>query len=135
MEFKAFEEVNYDVRYLKVSAGVRYWGDARVNGIDDEQGDLIPCRVGDNWCPLIDVDHGVITNWTQGVVADIHYKVCDVGVYTLQGEGYNTIKKMDGYVPNIMCPEPDGFGDYIIMKVEEDGTIQNWKKDLSDWNN
>lgn len=29
---------------LKVEAGVRYWEDATVNGIEDVDGALIPCK-------------------------------------------------------------------------------------------
>lgn len=25
-----------------------------------------------------------------------------------------------------MCPEEPGYGDYIIMKIDEDGKIENW---------
>jgi hypothetical protein len=39
----------------------------------------------------------------------------------------------DGYVPEIMCPEGNGYGDYIIMKVNENGYIANWDADLSDF--
>ena len=32
------KEVEYDVRYLQVDAGVRYWDDAEVDGNIDEEG-------------------------------------------------------------------------------------------------
>ena len=70
----------YEVKYLKVRAGVRYWEDTTVNGEVDEEGLLIPLRTGGSWTPLIDIDRGVIIDWPQGVVADINYKVCDDGI-------------------------------------------------------
>ena len=33
----------------------------------------------------------------------------------------------------MMCPEKGGNGDYVIMNVGADGTIANWKTDLSDF--
>ena len=73
----------YNVKTLLVSANVRYWEDSYVNGVKDEEGTLIPCREGDSWKPEIDVDTGQIMNWEKGKTADIHYKVCDAGIYTL----------------------------------------------------
>lgn len=29
-----------------------------------------------------------------------------------------------------MCPADEGYGDYIIMNIDEDGIIQGWRKDL-----
>jgi hypothetical protein len=135
MKIKIKVEKEFDIEKLQVNAGVRYWEDATVDGVEDESGDLIPCREGDRWCPTIDIESGHIINWKLGVVADIHYKVCDDGEYTLEDEDSNPIKHIEGYVPNIMCPEGNGYGDYIIMKVDADGRIENWKQDLSDWNN
>lgn len=119
-----------EVKTLIVSAGVRYWEDATVNGVEDEDGSLIPCREGEYWCPEIDLDTGVITNWIQGVTADIHYKVCDDGNYRIADADGNVVFEKEGYVVDMMCPEENGYGDYIIMKVDESGRIANWKPSL-----
>lgn len=29
-----------------------------------------------------------------------------------------------------MCPADEGYGDYIIMNIDENGFIQGWKKEL-----
>lgn len=123
----------FEVKYLQVEAGVRYWEDATVNGVEDEQGDLIPCRVGDYWKPLIEIETGKIINWVNRTTADIHYKVCDDGTYVILDEDKMIIKEIDGYVPRIMCPEEPGYGDYVIMKVDEDGLIANWNPILTDF--
>ena len=34
--------------YIEVSAGVRYWEDATINGATDTDGTLTPMRKGDN---------------------------------------------------------------------------------------
>jgi len=131
-KIKSLKEV--EVKTLIVDAGVRYWEDAEVNGVDDENGDLIPCRDGDSWKPIIDLETDIIANWKQGVTADIHYKVCDDGTYKLLDADGNEVVSIDGYVPDIMCPIGEGFGDYIIMKVDENGQIGSWKVgDLSEF--
>lgn len=118
-----------DVKFLHVSAGVRYWEDATVDGIEDEKGGLIPCRVDDRWEPTIDIESGQIIDWEKGRVADIHYKVCDDGVYKLSDKDQKVLFEVNDYVPAILQPEGNGYGDYIIMKVDENGFIQNWKKE------
>lgn len=128
-------EKEVDIKTLTVKAGVRYWEDATVNGQEDTDGNLIPCADGDYWCPEIDIDKGIITNRKEGLQADIHYKVCDDGTYTLKDAEGNVVKEIDGYVPDIMCPEEKGDGDYIIMKVDESGKIANWKPLINDFFN
>ncbi len=120
-----------DVRFLKVEAGVRYWEDAKVNGEPDEDGSKIPCRKGDTWCPLIDLDTGIVEGWPSGTTASIHYKVCDAGHYELLDVERNMVAAIDGYVPKIMCPGGDGYGDYIIMDIGADGKISGWKVSLA----
>lgn len=122
-----------DVRYLQVSAGVRYWEDATVNGVEDNDGTRIPFRDGDNWTPIINIDTGHILNWPKGIVADIHYKVCDDGTYGLLDEFQALLFERDGYVPDILCPHDNGYGDYIIMKVNCDGFIEDWEPSLDDF--
>ena len=100
-----------EAKTLHIDAGVRYWEDATVNGVEDENGTLIPCKVGDYWKPVIDIDSGKILNWKVGVKADIHYKVCDDGVYTIKDAEGNLLLRHEGYVRNIACPNGEGFGD------------------------
>lgn len=134
MKIKVLVKQEVEISVLSVKAGVRYWEDATVNGVEDEEGKLIPFRDGDYWCPIIDINSGKILNWPKGTKADIHYKVCDDGTYTLiSPEGKEVIEK-DGYVPEIMCPKEQGYGDYIIMDIDENGQIQNWKPFVKDFN-
>jgi hypothetical protein len=126
-------EAEVDIKTLHVFAFVRYWEDAEVNGEADNEGDFIPCKRGEMWCPVIDLDRGKIINWEQGKSADIHYKVCDAGTYELYDEmGKLFVKRENCYVPRILCPKQNGYGDYIIMKVDENGFIANFKADIED---
>jgi len=108
---------------LNCKLGVRYWEDSEVNGVTDEKGDLIPCREGDYWCPEINVRTGQILNWEYGKEANIHYKVCDDGEYTLLDVRGFEIVSNDSYVPDCLCPREEGYGDYVIMDIDEDGFI------------
>jgi hypothetical protein len=133
-EFEISQKVRVPVKYLRAECHVRYWEDATVNGVEDTDGSLIPCREGaEAWAPQIDLATGKIQNWRQGTKADIHYKVCDAGVYELRNEAGDLVSRVDGYVIGMMCPEGNGYGDYIIMKVDENGVIANWKVDLTEF--
>jgi hypothetical protein len=128
------EEKEIEIGFLKINASPRYWEDAEINGAEDTDGDMVPFRVEDTWQPVIDIETGVILEWPSGTTARIHYKVCDAGSYFLLDEGKNIIGSIEeDYVPSIACPEGLGYGDYIIMNVDELGKVENWPKnpDLS----
>lgn len=135
MEIEVVKKVKIKIETLNVKAKVRYWEDATVDGVEDEEGALIPCRNGRTWEPVIKLETGQILNWEKGKTANIHYKICDEGIYELVNE-FGVIEMVkDGYVPDIMCPKDSGYGDYIIMDVDQDGFIKNWVVDLSDFIN
>lgn len=130
MQIEIRETKQADVKFLQASCGVRYWEDASVNGTEDTDGSLIPCRRDSRWEPLIDVETGAIQDWPPAVTADIHYKVCDDGEYSLLDAERNVVKRIEGYVPKAMCPADDGYGDYVIMTVGADGKIADWRRDF-----
>lgn len=117
-----------------VKARVRYWEDSQVNGADDTEGTNVPCRDGDLWRPIINVVTGVIENWETGKTASIHYKVSDrCGWDLLDAEGNVITSETDGYVPDCLSPAAKGYGDYIIMNIDESGKIDKWNFDLGDF--
>ena len=123
---------------LIVQARVRYWEDAEINGISDEEGGLIPFKEGDSWNPIIDLTTGKIKDWPADKHADIHFKVCDAGEYWLgDADGNRLAKWRDHYVPDdFLAVGDDGYGDYIIMRVNCDGQIEGWEFpeiDIEQW--
>ncbi len=119
--------------FIEVEAGVRYWEDAIVNGVEDEDGSRIPCRVGDSWCPTINLDTGEVVGWPSGTEADVHYKVCDDGRYWLQDADGNRIASREGYVPDdFLCHTGNGYGDYIIMSIDGDGKVEGYRRPAVD---
>jgi len=117
-------EVNFT--HLKAKIGVRYWDDTTVNGVADKKGDLIPLRKGDYWCPTINIDTGIIENWEKGKTAIVHYKCCDDGEYWLIADDGFELKYPCDYVPDALDLDGDGYGDYVIMNINENGEIEGW---------
>ena len=133
MKVKLTVTKEFDVEYLFVEAVVKYWQDGIIDGIQDNDGNM-PCRVGNIWKPLINVNTGKIINWKQGTTASIHYKVCDDGIYKLLDANMELIKKIRDYVPRMLSPKEEGWGDYIIMDIDADGQIQHWKISFDEFN-
>ena len=140
MKITISKTTEFEAVYLEVDAGVRYWEDAEVNGVKnidlcESKGignPLMPCAVqikeeadyniySDHyrWRPIIAIETGQIVNWTQGTTANVHYKVCDDFICDITDEDHIAIASYDGYVPKIMCPADEGYGDYIIMNIDE----------------
>lgn len=121
-----------NAKYLLVDAEPRYWEDTKVDNVVDEDGSLIPCKKADKWQPLIELSTGKILNWEQGKTAKVHYKVCDQGKYFLLDENKVKIAKYYSfYVPDILSPKRDGYGDYVILDINQDGLIDGFKNELN----
>ena len=63
-------------------------------------------------------------------------KVRDEGTYTLYDTDMKPLWQIQGYVPNALVPPYDmGFGDYLELAIEADGTLPEWQKapDFSDF--
>jgi len=134
MKVKIKVEKEFDIVTLVIHAGVRYWEDATINGVEDNEGTLTPCRDGALWKPIIDIESGIVSNWNKGTEAEIHFNVCDAGSYYLQDkDGANILSIENNYVPNIACPAGGGYGDYIIMNIDKDGKIKGWNPDIDDF--
>lgn len=120
--------------YIAVSAEVRYWEDATINGQEDVDGTLVPLRQGDCWCPVIRLSDGVVMDWPEGVTADVHYKVCDQGEYWLLDESRQRVAKWGSYyVPDDFLCGGKGYGDYIILKIDAGGVIKGWRPPTFEW--
>ena len=132
MEIELTVKKIFEVKTLLIDAGVRYWEDATVNGVEDEDGELIPCRFGDRWKPIIDIETGIILNWEIDITAKVHYKVCDDGEYWLMDENDYQITKAKGYyVPDFL----GDMGDYIILEIDKTGLIKDWNFDIKPFTN
>ncbi len=65
-----------------------------------------------------DYEEGYLRMWA---------KVCDAGTYTVMDAEKNPLCQICGYVPNKLIPPFEkGFGDYIELAIEADGTVNDW---------
>lgn len=128
-------EKEVDIKTLVVKAGVRHWEDAEINSESDtEDGDNIPCKVGDLWYPIIEIETGKIANWEIGKTAKVHYKVTDCCGWEIKDNEHNTVLSADdGYVPLCLSPNENGYGDYIKMDIDGNGMIAKWNFDIDDF--
>lgn len=113
--------------FLEVSALVRYWDDAKLNGVPDEEGQ-IPLRNGELWEPVIELATGHVLDWPLGTVARVHYKVCDSGLYwLLDAERRRIASWKRAYVPAaILSRDSAQLSDYIVLHINEEGHIEGW---------
>lgn len=120
-----------NVKYLLAQIQPRYWEDADVNGNeDDEDGTNIPLKNGNLWEITIEIESGKILNWPANTTASVHYKVCDQGNYYLLDKEFNILfSREDNYVPDVLAPCGQGYGDYVILDIDENGIISNWNND------
>ena len=79
------------------------------------------------WSGIIDLKTNKLLNW-KSEYGDMYLqaKVCDSGTYFLLDKDKKAICKIAGYVPNGLIPESDDCGDYIRLRINSDGSIENW---------
>ena len=119
MKTKIKVEKEVDVKRVRMDVAVRY---------DDEDMPYdFPFRTNDMWLVTIDIDSGQIVDWPKGIAHDLYMKVTDNGSYYLMDDEGNTVASIeDNYVPNSLIPGE--YGDYIDLKIDENGIIKNWPK-------
>ena len=136
-----------DIKYLKIDVGPRYWEDSSIKFTEDFEDDIswneqkdgakpkIPFAVYNDeaaknrksdsyrWFLTIDLDNMKILDWPEGVSARVFYKVCDDGTYYLLDCDKNIVAERNCYVPEILSYIENGYGDYIDMFIETDGSL------------
>jgi len=117
MKAKVMIEQEIDFRYVGINVPVRYEEEDIPNDF--------PMRVGDMWYALVDIDTAQIHDWPIGKSGNMFMKVTDCGSYTLFDEKQNIVGEIfDDYCPNALIPGE--YGDYINLKIDENGIITNW---------
>lgn len=122
MNAKMMKTVDVNVKYIQLEVAVRYEEEDIPNDF--------PLRENDTWKATIDIDTGIILDWPQGKTGDFCMKICDEGTYRLLDENKNVlVEKENDYVPNRLLPGE--YGDYLELKINPIGAIENWMKNPS----
>ena len=88
------------------------------------------------WSGIINLKTHQLLNWKlEYGTLYLQAKICDSGTYFLLDKDKKVICKIAGYVPNSLVPDSDACGDYIRLRINSDGTIENWPEnpDYSDF--
>lgn len=130
MKFIKLEEVEYNVKYIgfKVPADINDFEFPEGESIDNfiqynESENTLEC--------LIDIESGYVIEYNQNISINIFDKCVDEGTYVLYDENMNIIDEYEGYVPNILEVNENGYGDYLNFTINEDGSILNWKQHIN----
>lgn len=73
----------------------------------------------------IDIETGTIQNW-NGKEVNLYDKLCDEGTFELIYDGNVIAQYENEYVPDFLCIGDSGYGDYIALSINADGTINDW---------
>lgn len=137
MKRKIKVEQEIDLRGAECWIHPRSWSSSEINGVEDDydepQMPFVEEHLGEKaWHIIINLDNGQITNWPKGTIASIHYKSCDENYINIIDRNANIVKEYDGYVPSFLYPKENGYGDYVIMDIDENGFIQDFDPNLDD---
>lgn len=88
------------------------------------------------WSGIINLKTHKRLNW-KPEYRDLYLqaKICDSGTYFLFDKDKKAICKIADYVPNGLIPDSDDCAVYIRLRINSDGTIENWPEnpDYSDF--
>ena len=85
----------------------------------------------------VDLKEKKLKDWDESYgYLHVWAKVRDEGTYTLYDKDMKPLWQIQGYVPSALIPPYDmGFGDYLELTIEADGTLPEWQEtsDFSDF--
>lgn len=77
----------------------------------------------------IDVENGKLLNHDFGHKIELYNKVVDEGTYTLVDTETGETKIIQDYVIAGLDTYGNGYGDYVILNINENGFIKEWDSD------
>ena len=131
------KQISTGIQAAKLNEVARYlliylpYDEEMCSYTDDWMGELCGSRYPlvskGMWSAVIDLKTHKLLNWKKEYESlFFQAKVCDSGTYFLLDKNKTAICKLAGYVPNGLIPEPDDCGDYIRLRIKDDGAIENW---------
>ena len=131
-----------NARYLHISIpydkddgyGMITFDDGMATELQCEEGFVPPMLNSENQALELTVDlkERRVLEWDEEK-GYIHMwgKVVDSGTYTLLDANKKPLWQIKGYVPNALIPPYDrGFGDYLELTINPDGSLPDWKEEL-----
>lgn len=147
MKINILQEKEVNVKFIGCDIGLG----ENINGFeifgDIKEDEEIPfiekilCGVYEyRWRPIIDIDEGKILDWPSNLKMDVMCKTVDDNILYILDENKQPIswyddrdkdivEYYDGYVPEILDTDGDGYGDYIQLHIDENGYIKDFNKE------
>ena len=121
------EVAHYLMIYFPYDEEMCSYTDACLGELDENTYPLVSKGM---WSGIIDLKTHRLLNW-KPEYGDLYFqaKICDSGTYFLLDKDKKAICKIADYVPNGLIPEADDCGDYIRLRINNDGTIKNWSEE------
>ncbi len=118
------EEAHYLMIYFPYNEEMCSYTDTWMDELYENEYPLVSKGI---WSGIINLKTHKLLNWKPEYGSlYLQAKVCDSGTYFLLDKDKKTVCKIADYVPNGLIPEVDDCGDYIRLRINEDGTIENW---------
>ena len=141
------EKLENEARYLRIS--IPYDKRDRYTMVSFDDGIMSELESEESFVPpMYDIETKILEFWvdlkerkmkdwgeSKGYL-NVWAKVRDEGTYTLYDTDKKPLWQIRGYIPNALIPPYDmGFGDYLELTIEADGTLPEWKEtsDFSDF--
>ena len=136
------KKLNREARFLHISipydkddeCGLISFDDGVMTELECEDGFVPPMLNADSLRLEVTVDlrDRKVLDWGNNKnYIRMWAKVCDSGTYTLLDAEWNPLWQIDGYVPNKLIPPYEkGWGDYVELAIESDGSLPQWKEEL-----
>ena len=132
-EKKLSEVAHYLMIYFPYNEEMCSYTDAWIGELYEN---IYPLVSKGMWSGIVDLKTHKLLNW-KPEYGDLYLqaKICDSGTYFLLDKDKKAICKIADYVPNGLVPESEDCGDYIRLRINNDGTIENWPEnpDYSDF--
>ena len=119
MKFTIQHPTEIDVATIELILPIRFG--------DEDMSYNFPLRQGDVWRATVDIDTGKIHDWPVGRSGKLYEKVVDGGTYALFNADGILVAQISDYVPHGVVP--GDWGDYVDLKINEQGVITNWPTD------
>ena len=141
------EKLENEARFLRISIpydkrdnySMVSFDDGAMSELECDES-FVPPMYDEDTKPLefwVDLSEQKVKNWDKdNGHLRIWAKVRDEGTYTLYDKDMMMLWQIHGYVPNALIPPYEkGFGDYLELAIEADGTLPKWHDtpDFSDF--